>query len=237
MINTINISSSSDINKAVRNWKKKKGIEILIGFWGGTDTKLEGVDNDEIQDVYSSVLNTIQATIIKNTVQILSDYRVGIISGGTSWGVPRVAIEEAKRYQMATIGIYPSCGHKYVLTDGLLDLKIQVNSSYQDSRWGDESVFMTKMIDAAIIIGGGAGTLVECAHVLKANEAIIKQKGRPKILIPIAKTGGVADGIHFLYGKQHVKAITLPKKAVYSGQDAAKIIINRLSLDDYHCRN
>lgn len=237
MTSRININSSSDINKAIRNWKKKKGIEVLVSFWGGTDTKLEGVESDEIQDNYSNILNTIQATIIKDAVRILSDYRIGIVSGGTSWGVPRVAIEEAKKYQMATIGIYPSCGNKYALADDLLDMKVQVNSYYGNSRWGDESVFMTKMTDAAIIIGGSAGTLVECAHVLKANEAIIKQKGRPKILIPIAKTGGVADGIHFLYGKQHVKAITLPKNEIYSGRDAAKIIIDKLSLDDYHCRN
>ena len=118
---------------------------------------------------------------------------IAVLCGGTEWGVPKIAAEMAKKFNLPVIGVYPERGKKYALED--LDLSIEIAPRYKNSEWGDESEVLVKLSDAVIIIGGSFGTQIEYSHAMKINEGRIKYGLEPIYLIPILGVGGWSENI------------------------------------------
>lgn len=214
----------------VDDFKLNHGIHKIIAFSGGTDDKLEGVSNELIQRMYKRVMKKKQRFIIEDAMKKFRGYRVAILTGGTRWGVPLTATVLAKKYGFLTIGVYPFKGKKDVLGPKCLDLALCVEPDFGDSHWGDESILFTKLLDGVIVYGGGAGTLIEMAHVLKLNESLLK-RGSHKYIVPIAGSGGVADELTFVWGKTEIRQRSMPLQRILSGSDAADFLIDKLGIE------
>jgi predicted Rossmann-fold nucleotide-binding protein len=229
----INISSNENYTQQINQFKQDYGITKIIAISGGADINLEGIEDINLQRSYKEVMEAKQFQIINQLIRKLQGYRIAILSGGTKWGIPNTAIKCARQYGIKTIGVTPLTGKKHAVDLDFLDLQIIVDPQISESYWGDESSIFTKLLDGVIVYGGNAGTLVEIAHILKMNEALIKYKGLPKYIIPITGSGGVADGLPFIWAKPHVKSASMPNNVIFSGREAAHLLIEKLELDDY----
>lgn len=222
---------TEQINQAVNDFKKCHGLHHVIAFSGGASTDLPGVSNDDpLHAQYEQVQKEREQRIVRSALNILRHYRIAVLTGGTRFGFPKTAVGVAKEMNLKTIGVFPKTAldKHYVLQE--LDLPICVNPDYGESAWGDESSVFCKLLDAVIVCGGGAGTLIEAAHLLKMNESLLKYEHPVKVIIPIYGTGGVADGLPFVWGKQEIKIACMPQKPVLCGNDAAVYIQERLDL-------
>lgn len=223
----------------VNDFKVRHGIQKIIAFSGGADVNLSGVSSDNpLHKQYSAIISKLFENIIEDCIAKLVNMDIAILTGGTKWGVPYYALKKAKEYGFKTIGVYPEMGGKHACHD-LLDLDICVPSMYGDSYWGDESSVFCKLLDADVVIGGGSGTLIECMHILKANETIHSRNQKSKsntplkYIIPISGTGGTADSLHFVSAKKEILSESMPEEKVQSGLRAADILIETLNLYDY----
>lgn len=210
--------------------KQQHGIKFTIAFSGGAETKLHQLSHDlspesiELQKAYQEL----QIARINKLLQefLLKfeglEHRIAILTGGTNGGgVPEIVSRAAKKQGFKTIGIYPEIGCKNFLGDDVIDIPLCITSIYQDckqvtqwetpSYWGDESSLFAKALDAVVVIGGSAGTLIEMAYVLKMNSAILKRnkKGiapaaKLKYIVPISGFGGVSDGLHQIWADPEV---------------------------------
>ncbi|MBR9691154.1 hypothetical protein GOV06_00035 [Candidatus Woesearchaeota archaeon] len=204
------------MNEQVQEFTSKNGIEKIIAFSGGADEEKEAVER-----------------IIQDSMIYFKDCPVAILTGGTSWGIPKFATEVAKDYGLKTIGVMPARGEKYALNS--LDLKLVVAPEYGQSEYGDESGVFAKLSDGVEIIGGSAGTAIEFYHVMKINSRIkdYQDKGTSeeafKVVAPIAGVGGFSDTI---YSLEIARAIpeAVPRDRLHFGGDAAKYILNKLGL-------
>lgn len=222
---------TEEVDKAVDDFKKRHGLHHVIAFSGGASTDLPGVPSDDpLQKQFSLVQQERETRLVQGVLNILRHYRLAILTGGTRFGFPKTAMETAKSFGLKTIGVFPKTAldKSYVLPD--IDLPICVNPHYGESAWGDESSVFAKLLDAVIVVGGGAGTLIEVAHLLKMNESLLKYGHPLKMVVPIFGTGGVADGLPFVWGKQEIKNACMPPTSVLSGTDAAKYIEEHLDL-------
>jgi predicted Rossmann-fold nucleotide-binding protein len=95
--------------------------------------------------------------------------------------------------------------------------------------WGDESVVYTKLLNAVIIIGGRAGTMVEVTHILKQNE---NKRFAVKPIIPITGTGGTADMLAYFPGNQSVMSKSLPHHIIQDGKGALSHLIDQGIITD-----
>ncbi len=164
-------------------FKKDRGIDHVIAFSG------------------SSIGNNNELLIQNVIEEIIASFKnklIGILTGGTTFGVSNHAIVIAKQYKLPTIGIFPSIGAKYALDRKFLDLPIEVPPILEKSQWGDESSIFAKTLDSMIIIGGGFGTLIEVSHVLKINEYRNKKGLALKRIIPIIDFKGVSQQLPLL---------------------------------------
>lgn len=228
------MSKKADYDHLINEFKKHHGIHKVIAFSGGSDTALRGVpDNDPLQAQYKEFVKGFEERVIGDCLGKFRGYQVAILTGGTKWGVPKTAATKAKEFRLKTIGIYPLAGKKYALGDDILDLSICVEPRFGESRWGDESPVYTKLLDASIVVSGSAGTLIECAHLLKMNEALNKRGLPIKYIVPISGTGGVADGLPFVWTKPEIRSLCMPHVRVLNGFQAADILREKLNLDDY----
>lgn len=227
------IYSPENFSNHIQQFMREHGLHKIIAFSGGTDDRLEGVFDQSIQENYREVMRQKEEYLIEQAVCKFQTYRIAILSGGTTWGVPNTTVTKAKKFNLKTIGIYPHVGRKHALDGGILDLSICVEPSYGDSCWGDESSIFTKLLDGVIVYGGGAGTLVEISHLLKMNETILKDGGTPKFIVPISGSGGVADGLPFIWSKTEIRHKSMPTRRVINGAEAADLLIEKLMLDDY----
>jgi hypothetical protein len=84
-----------------------------------------------------------------------------------------------------------------------------------------------------IVIGGGAGTLTECAHIQKINESLVNNNVRPKYVVPIHGTGGVADQLPYLWAKPRIRNACMPMNHIHTGNEAAQYLIEKLDLADF----
>jgi len=222
---------SDEFEQAVADFKKSHGLHHVIAFSGGASTDLPGVASDDpLQAQFGQVQKERELRIVRGALNILRHYRVAILTGGTRFGFPKTAVEVACEMELKTIGVFPQTAHEkgYVLQE--LDLPLCVVPRLGGSAWGDESSVFCKLLDAVIVCGGGAGTLIEAAHLLKMNESLLKYEQPVKVIIPIHGTGGVADGLPFVWGKQEIKTACMPQTPVLSGKDAAVYIQERLDL-------
>jgi len=225
---------SIDCDHRIREFKKEHGIQKIIAFSGGTSDEIDGIPKDDpIQEKYKIFINELQEKILGECIGLLRGYQIAVLTGGTKFGVPKTATEIAKKYGLKTIGVYPLIGKKHVLDSGFLDLDICIEPSFGESQWGDESPIFAQLLDGVVVYGGGAGTLIECAHILKMNENL-KKKGIPmKYIVPISGTGGVADGLHFIWSKPEVRSMCIPQVLVLNGLEAAGILRKQLALNDF----
>jgi predicted Rossmann-fold nucleotide-binding protein len=227
------VAGKEDYTTSIQAFMYQHGLHKVIAFSGGSDDRLEGVSDESIQSTYKVAIQQKEDYIIDQAVRKFQGYRIAILSGGTKWGVPKTAATKAKKYGLKTIGVYPYIGINHALGDDLLDLSICVEPICGESHWGDESPTFTKLLDGVIVYGGGAGTLVEVAHLLKMNEVILKKGGLLKYIVPIAGTSGVADGLPFIWSKTDIRDKSMPSKRVMSGAEAADLLIDKLILTDY----
>jgi predicted Rossmann-fold nucleotide-binding protein len=230
----IEIQGKENYKSKVDEFKHHHGIHKIIGFSGGSDDKLLSVeDDDKLQEHYKQLKDGLHRRIITDALNKLRGYEVAILTGGTEGGIPELAATIAKELGFKTIGVYPKKGEKYSLGSDLLDLSICVDSQIGESMWGDEGAVWTGLIDGTVVIGGGAGTLTECAHLQKINESYISKGIIPKFIVPIHGTGGVSDILPHIWTKPHVRNASMPKERIYSGLEASECLIEALSLEDY----
>jgi len=228
------MEKESDYDHIISEFKKQYGIKKVIAFSGGSDSKLNGVpDDDPLQKKFEEFSKILEERIISDCLGKFRGYQIAILTGGTKWGVPNTSSVVAKKYGLKTIGIYPLVGKKHALGDEILDLSMCVTPRYLESKWGDESPIFAKLLDGVVVFGGNAGTLIECAHVLKINETLKKSGESLKYIVPISGTGGVADGLPFIWAKPEIRAACMPSFRVTNGFQAADILREKLDLEDY----
>lgn len=233
--------SLHDFTDQVESFKKERGIHFVLAFSGGADDHnplleyLAGTEeaqsNSSVKRLLGGANEGYVASIIRDVLLPLRGYRLAVLMGGTSWGVPHSAAQIAKEFGFPTIGVFPLTAREkdIVLKDNLLDLRICVHPFIGASRWGDESFIFTKLLDAVIVIGGGAGTFVEVAHLLKCNE---KSNAVIKYIVPIAGTGGTAEKIPYFPGKPAVMARCIPSTLPTNGAQACRCLQDHTSIED-----
>lgn len=225
-----------DAQKASEAFKEERDIGYVLAFSGGADdsncftaaaittlaAEVPGISHDEAKRLIETSGSNMIRNVVADILRPLRGYRIAVQTGGTKWGVPRVATEVAKELSFVTIGIHPlaaKIGKDRTLSSDLIDLSICVHPGIGESRWGDESPHFVHCLDGAIVIGGAAGTMVEVAHLLKINEA--KDMVPKKMIIPIIGTGGTADQVPSFPGKPQVMSTCLPSKPITNGHDAS----------------
>ncbi len=233
--NAITLSAGKNYSQHIRDFMSRHGLHKVIGFSGGSDDKLPGIPSgDNLQEQFKSFRGDFDKRIVTDALSVLQGHRVAILTGGTKWGVPETACKTAKDLGFKTIGVFPRAGRKYAMDDSLLDLSICVDPLMGESRWGDECPVWVSLCDGIIVIGGGAGTLTECAHIQKINEALVKYHHIPKYIVPIHNTGGVAHLLSHIWAKPEIKTLSMPADRVHNGADAANILVDRLHLYDFY---
>lgn len=232
-MNQIQITSSDDAKVKLAEFCAERNIKAFIGISGGSADVMPGLGTDpKLENDFLELRTRHHTNIITEAIKVFRGYPVAFLSGGTAGGVPEIAVKVAKSLGFPTVGVVPECGLKYVLQEQL-DLLISVGSVFGESSWGDESSVWTSISDAVIVIGGSSGTLAECSHILKLNERRINKQLPVKFIVPIHDTGGFAEQIHNLWVKPAIRRESLPSELIYTGTEAAHILVNHLSLDDY----
>jgi predicted Rossmann-fold nucleotide-binding protein len=203
---------TEDVTGSIRARCTEWGVTHVIAFSGGADAS-PGYTEDEFKPLVAQFMRDILGALVNE--------RIAVLCGGTKWGVPKLAAETAKEFGFPVIGMYPDCGAKHALSADFLDFAIQMGPLSAQSFWGDETPIFATLPDAAIIIGGGAGTLVEVSHMLKINESLVKD-GSPRLpirIIPWEKSGGVAAQLRTYPMKDAVRAQALPSMSVETASD------------------
>ncbi len=174
--------------------------------------------------------------IVEEFIETMQSGSVAILSGGTDGGVPELATRTAKRLGVPTIGVYPQQGRKYALLDNL-DFVIETTPpDIGEGVFGTETPTFVNMLDAATIIGGSYGTLIEVTTMFKANIKRFKEIDtspgsdvRPIFIAPISGTGGAADHTYHIahvFGRGAERS--LPNGPVYDGQAAGHFLLHSL---------
>lgn len=219
----------SKFTNRIKEFLQKAGIKTVIAFSGSAD-----IEENKVRKV------------IEETIRKLAQFKsVAILTGGTSFGVPKIATEMAKQYGMRTIAVTPSTGIKYKLSSRLLDLRIVVEPMYDQSEWSDESSLFALLSNGVVMIAGGAGTLTEAAHIFKINERRIKKQNALKIgelpdaddkppiyISAIPGFGGTSDLLYVLTSvfKPEVRRKSLRPEPPANGIEAADFLIQKLNL-------
>ena len=234
----IQVEAQFDTNiSEVTNFLHDNRITHVIGFSGGSEATY-GVlppDHPAVQQ-YKTYLESMFKEIINTCLEALNGFRVGILTGGTKWGIPKYGLHLAKARNFPTIGVLPSAGKEHSLEDKYFDLKVVVSNSLNPGFWSDEAIIWTNIVDAIVVIGGGSGTLVECAHLMKINEKLVKEwesgdeSKRPKPIIPVFGAGGIAEQIQLLCPSPQIREAIFPREKIYNGKGAANYLINNLEL-------
>jgi len=186
---------------------QRQGIEKVVAFLGGSELKagFECVDQ---------------------SLDILRNYPVAILNGGTSWGLPEYSSIAARKVDIPVIGIYPKRGSKYASKN--LDFAIEIGSKFGEPEWGDSTEVLAKIPHGVEIIGGGMGTLIEAAYILKVDEGRVKNKTLPIYVAPIFGFLGVSEQVYGFDIPEEVKRICLPDSRLCNGFDAAQFLIDRM---------
>lgn len=236
-----------DITALIEAFKRDFGVKFVLAFSGGADDENPLLNHvsahvrkmDLSEDVRQAVAQQIEAArqsyieqIVRHVLIPLRGYRIAVLSGGTKWGVPAAATKIAKECNFPTIGVFPLAAMgKHTLPPDLLDLAICVHPFAYKSQWGDESPVYTKTLDSVVVIGGGAGTMIEVAHILKLNE---RKDVRPKHIVPVHGTGGTADKLSFFPGKPGTMAISIPPSPIISGMEACRYLREHAFTEDIY---
>jgi predicted Rossmann-fold nucleotide-binding protein len=229
----IRISGAQNYNDLIAAFRREHGIYRIIGISGGSDDKHAGIsDDDPLQKRYVDVRDAIHEMLLHDALKPLRGYRIAILTGGTKWGVPKTALQIARQHGFRTIGVLPKVGEHHALNGEAVDLQVVVEPLIGEGFWGDEGAVWTSLIDGLIVIGGAAGTLTELAHIMKINESLCKRGERPKFMVPIHGTGGIAEQLHQLWAKPAIRDKSMPRDRVYTGAQAAQLLIEALDLEE-----
>lgn len=217
-----------NIWQAIEDFKKTYGIMFILAFSGGADDsnpilthliKMNGTEREDqpfdIKKVIEKAKSDFISNIIEDILRPLRGYQIAIQCGGTKWGVPAIAAKVAKEMGFKTIGVFPLIGQKYALSEDVLDLGICVHPMIGNSKWGDETPAFCKLLDSVVVIGGGAGTMVEIAHLLKMNESF---RGKIRHILPVSGTGGTAEDISYFPGKPETMVKCIPSNPLFTGE-------------------
>jgi ribosomal protein S18 acetylase RimI-like enzyme len=223
-----------DYELNINKFKRRHNIKAIIGISGGANPVIPGLHpEDQLQLDLQDVNKRIYTGLISDFLNLLKGYNVAILTGGTQGGIPELATKIAKSFGFKTIGVYPEAGGKYALGEELLDLRICVEPLYGASQWGDEAAVWTGMIDGVMVLGGAFGTLIECAHLLKINEARVKKSLVPKFIVPIAGLDGTSSSVNHLIRNPELQMKIMPHNNIGSGREAAKFLLDKLCLSDF----
>lgn len=106
-------NDSHENDKKLEAFKKARGVQFVLAFSGGADdsspivtSMLAGIREQYLTNTtpeeFEVLVNRIKkkyiADIIRDVLGPLRGYKIAILTGGTSWGVPAVAAEVAKEY-------------------------------------------------------------------------------------------------------------------------------------------
>ena len=188
---------------------RRQGIEKIVAFLGGSDLKsgLECVDQ---------------------SLDVLRNYPVCVLTGGTSWGLPEYSSIAARKAGIPVIGIYPKRGSKYASKN--LDFAIEIEPKFGEPEWGDSTEVLAKIPHGVEIIGGGMGTLIEAGYILKINEGRVKNKTFPIYVAPISGFSGVSEQIYGFDIPEEVRRVCLPDSRLCNGFDAAQFLVDRIGI-------
>jgi predicted Rossmann-fold nucleotide-binding protein len=229
----IRIHGAQNYDELITEFRKEHGIHRIIGISGGSDDRHAGIpDDDPLQARFMEFRDAFHERLLHDALKPLRGYRIGILTGGTRWGIPKTALKIAKQLGFRTIGVLPRAGERYACDGDTVDLQIIVEPLIGEGFWGDEGAVWTSLIDGLIVIGGSAGTLTELAHIMKINESLCKRGERPKFMVPIHGTGGVAEQLHQLWAKPAIRDKSMPRDRVHTGAKAAQLLIAALDLDE-----
>lgn len=238
-----------DFTAQFERFKLDRGIAFVLALAGGADDKnpalealkasvrsdnaLTAESKERIEMLAQDASRRQIEMHVRSILEPLQGYRIAVLTGGTAWGVPDVATRIAKQLGFPTIGVYPLAAKgKSALSSEFLDFSICVHPMLQESQWGDESPILVKLLDCVVIIGGGAGTMIEVAHMLKLNE----RSGNPtKWIIPITGTGGTADKLPFFPGKPETIARCIPSVPLTSGSAVLDFMFAKNIITDDIC--
>ena len=240
-------SETTNYAETLEKWKDTYGVRFVLAFSGGADDdspilqylKNRIANNDsfsedsrgQFQGIVNEANDKIIGKIVRDVLAPLRDYRIAIQTGGTKFGVPRVATQVANELGFPTIGVFPLTAQVNKHVDDCLDLAVCVHPFVGKSQWGDESAIFTKLLDAVIVIGGGAGTMVEVAHLLKINE---RKNDVTKHIIPVHGTHGTAQVLSSFPGKPETMARCIPGYSITSGGMALKYLIENTFIEDVY---
>jgi len=244
----IEVRGEEDYTAKVEEFKRDRGIGFVLAFSGGADDEnpllqhiseqlqlLARTDDERelLKKQVESAVDDYIATIVRAILKPLRGYRIAVQSGGTKWGVPRIAIEVARECGFPTIGVYPQLAEQKHALREKLDLSVCVHPQIYQSSWGDEASVFTKLLDGVVVIGGNAGTLVEMAKILKLNE----RKGIAiKHIVPIYGTGGAANSMLSFPGKLKTMAACLPAHRITTGREAVEYLKDSVVPEDIYKR-
>ncbi|NTW14574.1 MAG: hypothetical protein HGA31_06145 [Candidatus Moranbacteria bacterium] len=175
------IVSGCSISDMIDTFLEAHGLRRIVAISGGLAS---GDTEGELR--ISEILHETFTAFAKN--------QFAVQSGGTKWGVPRLATEAARDHGMKTIGVYPWRGRKHALPK-LLDFAIEVgpftarSGEKTPGQWGDEAVLFATLPDVMVVFGGGPGAMAEVALTMKRNGGA----NRKTVIVPVLETGGIAD--------------------------------------------
>ncbi|PIN93574.1 hypothetical protein COU54_02755 [Candidatus Pacearchaeota archaeon CG10_big_fil_rev_8_21_14_0_10_31_24] len=132
---------------------------------------------------------------------------------------------------------------------------MEIPPRYGFSEWGDESEIFGKLVNGVILIEGGMGTAIEFSHIMKINEARIKNSNTLIYVSPINTRLNISEDISYcladkpeverfnwresltfedLVGtmpvKSNVRSACLPNYEITTGSEAAKYLVEKLGL-------
>ncbi|PIE84920.1 hypothetical protein CSA08_04730 [Candidatus Gracilibacteria bacterium] len=226
------IEDLGGLDNTIKEVKSILGFKKIIAFSGGGQGIKVNFDDKEIAEKIEEYSTLAKKKIVSDIVSRLRDYDIAILTGGTKWDIPKIATEIARGNNIPTIGVYPRRGEKNSVGKDLLNIEVVVDPIYGESHFGDESHLFAKLADGMFVLGGGAGTLIEFAHVMKINEALKKYNGNIKKIVPISGIPGVSDAVHYIPGNDDIKRLTFPDFIINSGKEAFDWMRKELDLDD-----
>jgi len=206
-------------------WFKKI---IAFSGWGNWIQ----VENSELQKKISLYSDELKYEIVDNIMKRLKDYEVAILTWWTTWDIPCIASESARKYNLPTIWVLPKKGEKNSMWKDFLNAEIIISPIYWESHYWDESSVFAKLADWVFMIWWWAWTLVEFSHVMKINEALRKNNKEIKKIIPITWIPWVSDAANFIPWNQEIKNLTFPNKNITEPKVAFDLLRRELQLDD-----
>ena len=216
-----------------QGFRETQGTHFSIAVLGGAVADLQGV-SPELAARHRAVLDERVQGSIREMLGLFRDHGIAVVTAGTNSGVPAAASSMAAELGLTLVHFHPVIAHRYLNADAQPDLEVCVlPRTSENSSWGDDSADLLSLVDAVVFIGGGYGTLIELAHVLKLNEAKIRRGERPIFMVSLHDFGGFGDRLYD-FATPNVREECMPHERIFLGRDAAKFILRSLHADEIY---